>query len=142
MVTINFTLVVELLLFLLFLWGTNRFILRPTVKTIDEREELIRHNEESTRRDLDEAAALEARHAAELGLLYRETEERVREARRNALNARIERVQQEMKNTDAEIARYRQELLAQVEEQRPQARNLAAEVAEAIEAHLERGVGV
>lgn len=142
MVTINFTLVVELLLFLLFLWGTNRFILRPTVKTIDEREALIEHNEELTERDVTDADALEERHAAELSLLYRETEERVREARRAAINARTDRVQQEMKQTDAEIAQYRDEMRARIEEQRPAARKIAPEVAEAIEAHFDRGVRV
>lgn len=142
MVDINFTLVVELLLFLLFLWGTNRFILRPTVKTIDEREALIRHNEESTERDAEQAEQLEQRHATELSALYRETEERVREARRQAMNARLDRMQQEMKQADAEVARYRSEALAAVEQQRTAARELAPELAEAIEAQLERSLRV
>lgn len=142
MVSINFTLVVELLLFLLFLWGTNRFILRPTVKTIDERQELLEHNEELTARDLADAQALEERRTAELSRLYRQTEERVREARRAAMNARLDRIQQEMKRADAEIAQFRAELRAQVEEQSSAARKLAPEVAEAIEAHFDRGVQV
>lgn len=142
MVSINFTLVVELLLFLLFLWGTNRFILRPTVKTIDERQELLEHNEELTARDLADAQALEERRTAELSRLYRQTEERVREARRAAMNARLDRIQREMKRADAEIAQFRAELRAQVEEQSSAARKLAPEVAEAIESHFDRGVQV
>lgn len=142
MVSLNFTLVVELLLFLLFLWGTNRFILRPTVKTIDEREQLVKHNEEFTARDTAEAASLEERRAAELSRLYRETEERVREARRTAMNARLDRLQQEMKEADAEIARYRAELAAQVEQQKSDARSIAPEIAAAIEAQLDRGARV
>ena len=41
MVTINATIIVELVLFLLFLWGTQRYILAPVLKNIDEREDSI-----------------------------------------------------------------------------------------------------
>lgn len=142
MVSLNFTLVVELILFLLFLWGTNRFILRPTVKTIDEREELVQRNEELTAHDLADAEALEQQYAARLSELYRQTEDRVRAARHAANNARIDRIQQSMRQADAEITRFREELMARVDEQTPEARRLATQVAEEIEAHLERSVRV
>jgi F-type H+-transporting ATPase subunit b len=141
-VSLNFTLVIELILFLIFLWGTNKFILRPTVKTIDQREDLVRHNEQSTERDAVLATDLEAQHSIELSRLYRETEERVRDARRMAMNARSTRVQEEMKQADAEIAQFRTEVLAEVDQQRTEARNLAPQVAQAIESHLDRGVRV
>jgi F-type H+-transporting ATPase subunit b len=55
MVSLNFTLVVELVLFVLFLFGTTRFILRPALKVIDEREAQM---------DADHAQAEECNTAA------------------------------------------------------------------------------
>lgn len=140
MVGINFTLVVELLLFLLFLWGTNRFVLRPSVKTIDEREALIRHNEASSARDEQDAVELELRYESELSRLHREADERVREARRKALDARLDAVQKEMKQADAAIMHYRNEMAARIENQTERAKEMAPEIAATIQRRLREGL--
>ncbi|HOH51273.1 MAG TPA: hypothetical protein PLI98_11085, partial [Candidatus Hydrogenedentes bacterium] len=62
MLSLDFTLVVELLLFLLFLWGTNRAVLRPLLRTMDARQLRM----EQDRADAEAAA----RRAAELDAVY------------------------------------------------------------------------
>ena len=53
MVTLNLTLLIEVGLFLIFLWGTARFILHPLLDSIDERETGIAQKTNGTRKTKD-----------------------------------------------------------------------------------------
>lgn len=60
MVALNLTIFVEMVLFLLFLWGARRVLLRPVINVMEERQEVATRNESETVRDNAEADAMEA----------------------------------------------------------------------------------
>jgi F-type H+-transporting ATPase subunit b len=84
MVTINATMLVELLLFLLFLWGTQRYILAPVLKNIDEREDSIEQDRAQTEADTTAAQALEKKYRHEIAVIRRNADEQVRAAQQKS----------------------------------------------------------
>ncbi len=136
MVTINFTLFVELGLFLVFLWGTGRFILRPLLGSLDEREDLIVHNEEQTQDDVSEAASLEKQHKREVATLRRETDEAFRDARRVALNRHAGVVSEQRGKSESAIGVVREEMQEQVVSQEAAVTELAPDLVVAIAQQL------
>ena len=76
MVTLNFTIVVQLGLFLIFLWSVNRLVFGPVLITLDQRNEKLADDEVSTETDSRKAGELEGSYLAEMSA-----------ARRGSLNA-------------------------------------------------------
>lgn len=136
MVTLNLTLLIELGLFLVFLWVTNKFILKPTLRLLDERESMIGRNEEQTEKDQQEAEQLEHTYSQRLVELHREAEERFRNAQRAAMNGRLNRITTERDAAEAEIAKVREAAAARVNEQRDEVKVLAPKLAEDIARRL------
>lgn len=132
MVTVNFTLIVEVVLFLIFLWGANKLILRPTLDLRDAREEKVDS-------DFQEAQKLNA----EAKRLQREYEEALREARRNAnaalqqarreaLQARMKRLKEAKEQGDREVMDVQEQMRAMIREQRRQFDQLTPDLAYAM----------
>jgi len=119
MVTLNLTLVVELVLFLLFLWGTHAFILNPTVKNLDDREEMVEGDLQQARVDTQEAEKLEATYQQETGRIYREADAAYREAFRKANQDHLEFLSSEREIADQAVAVVRQSAQAEADEARP-----------------------
>ncbi len=120
MVTLNLTLVVELILFLLFLWGTHVFILRPTVKNLDDREEAVEADLQQARVDTQEAERLEVQYRDEIGRIRREADETYRIAHREATLEHLEFLNAERIKADEAVAEARQAVQTQVESVRPE----------------------
>ena len=81
MVTLNLTLVIEVGLFLIFLWGTARFILRPVLRTLDERDAVIEQDHAQAAVDMEEANTLESQYARELLDIRQRADKAYRDAR-------------------------------------------------------------
>ena len=90
MVAINFTIVVQLVLFLTFLWVTNKLVLRPILRVMDERDRTNRENQEASERDTERAQKLESDYAAQIASARRQGVVTVEKARREALNERMQ----------------------------------------------------
>ena len=84
MVTINATLLIELVLFLLFLWGTQRFILTPALKNIDEREEGIEQDRVVSESNTTAAEALEQQYRHDIAVIRRDADEQIRVAQQKS----------------------------------------------------------
>jgi F-type H+-transporting ATPase subunit b len=117
MISINATLVVQVLHFLLLMFVLNRLLLRPIMDQIQEREEYLR----KAKRDSEEMAA-EAERIAEKRLAME------REARRNAAKERAGLKEQAMAEADGifeessrQIREIRDRIRAQVQGQVEQA---------------------
>ena len=82
MVSLNGTLFIELALFLLFLWGTGRFILRPVLRSLDEREESIREAGAQAESNDEETMLLEEDYEGTMGQVRSWVESEFREARK------------------------------------------------------------
>lgn len=129
MVTINFTLIVEAVLFLLFLWGTTAFILRPTLKAMDERDASVETDLEQEQTDNEEAGVLEGRYAEGMAAIRRSSDEEFRKERRRALEAHAGTMAGERHKADEAVAGTREEALGQVESQRETYKTLAPDLA-------------
>ena len=67
MIALNFTLFVQLCLFLLFLYVTNAIVVRPLLKTIDARNAKIEADQTAADGDAQEAARVERSEERRVG---------------------------------------------------------------------------
>ena len=81
MLSLDFTFFVELALFLLFLWGTNRAVLRPLLHNMDARQLRMEQDRADAATAARRAAELDAEYAQRLAAIHREAAGRVREER-------------------------------------------------------------
>lgn len=132
MVTINLTLLVELGLFLLFLWGTSRFILHPVLKTLDERDAHVEQNHADAGSAREAAASLEEQYAGELADVRRQAELTYRTKRRSAIETQTKQLVGKRHETDEAVAEVRASGAQQIEDQRGAYAALARELADSI----------
>ena len=125
MVNINSTLLVQLGLFLLFLWGLNRLVLRPMLKTMDDREDMLRRQEAETDSDTTQAEQAESTYASRIAAARQEAAQRVEEARRAALGERTAALAQRRAEANGAVERVRGKALEAVDEQRQRYADLA-----------------
>ncbi len=136
MVTLNFTLLVELGLFLLFLWGTHVFFLKPILRQIDRREDAIVHDQEQSVKMASVVAELEKTYTDTVTAFRREEEEAFRTARRDALEEFQKRVAAQRSESRAELDAARAALAADMDAQREQFPELSRQISEAVAARL------
>ncbi len=84
MIDINFTLIIQAINFFVMLWFLNRFIFRPVLKTVDEREAKIRELEENARRANDRFEKSAAEYEKGVSDIRRESSEIVVSAGKEA----------------------------------------------------------
>jgi F-type H+-transporting ATPase subunit b len=118
MVTINFTLVIELGLFLLFLWGTQRYILGPVLKSVDEREEGVEQDTADAEAGNVEADALEIKYRHDIAVIRRQADAEVHAARTKSQNEHARFLSDERTRADESILEARRDAEQLVEEQR------------------------
>lgn len=136
MVTLNFTLLVELILFLVFLWGANVLIIRPALRTLDERDAYIAEAESRAQAETAVAMSEEARYAGEIAKLRRQTEERINAARRRALDERTATLLARRKESDAAVMEAHTDARQQVKAERAKLDALAPDLAAVIAKRL------
>ena len=139
MVTINFTIFVELGLFLIFLWGTAVFIFRPVLRLLDERERDLEESRVQSEADTEEAQDKESEYASQVAQLRREADETLRAARRAALDVHTTTLSAERHKADDAVSATREVALGQIDEQRGEFAALAPGLADAIEGELNLG---
>ncbi len=139
MVSINLTLFVQLALFLIFLGVSNRYFLRPILRTMDAREAKIDDDEESARQLSEEAERLEVYYARELASARRIAADQVEKARRQALERRWHTVAKHKEKTDTEVARLREHLHEDIAAQRATYDKLLPEIVQMIDEQLQAG---
>ena len=139
MVSLNLTFLIEVSLFLLFLWGTARFILRPVLKGLDERESSIEHAREQTADDTNEAAMLEKGYIEKLSEIRGHADETYRKARHDTLKGHIQAVADAHEWADQAVAEVREEARGLVEGQRTAIRDSVPEIADLIAGRLRSG---
>lgn len=140
MVTLNLTLVIEVGLFLIFLWGTARFILRPVLHTLDERDDLIEQDHAQAAADMEEANSLKCQYDRELLDIRHRTDEAYRDARHETLKGHAEAVAKAIEWADQAVAEARDKAMHLVAEQRSALDKAVPEVADLIAERL-RSVG-
>jgi F-type H+-transporting ATPase subunit b len=136
MVNINLTFFIQLVLFLVFLWGANRIALRPILRVLDKREDTIRDQEDTAEQEAEKAARLEAEYASAMQDTRREASVRQMQARRAAMDERATALTARHREADEAIAALHDEAARQVEAERPKYAPLVASLAHAVEDRL------
>ena len=139
MVTPNLTFLIEVSLFLLFLWGTARFILRPVLQSLDERETSIEQSRERTAEDSAETEALERVYLKKLSEIRRHADETYRDSQRHTIKGHREAVASAREWADQAVAEVRQESRGLVEGQRTAIQDAVPEIADLIAERLGSG---
>jgi F-type H+-transporting ATPase subunit b len=136
MVTINFTIVVQLALFLTFLFGLQKWVLAPMLKTMDDREDTITTNKKSAQIDRKAAEELETEYARSIAQARRDASNVLRNAQAQALLRRNEQIRKRREEVDAVVMAHGEEALQQVEAQRAHFGAVVPLVTEAMLARL------
>lgn len=142
MVNLNFTLLVELGLFLVFLWLMHRWVLKPLMAVMDRREEQIEGDQGSARHDAESADRLEADYRAQFAEIHRASSREIGRAHRKAQEEHSKVVAELQHRAARELDALHQRYKREVEAQRAQFPVLAEETAQVIAARLGlEGVG-
>ena len=139
MVSINLTLLIEVALFLIFLWGTARFVLRPVLRTLDKRERHIDQAHERAATETTEAEALERQYAQRFSEIRQGAEVAFRTARSETLKGHLEAVGQAREWADAAVAEARAKAMRFVDEERASMVDAVPAIADLIERRLHAG---
>lgn len=103
MIAINFTIFVELGLFLLFMWVTQRLILMPILAVMDRRDDQVSADEETSEQHAAEADSLERRYADEIAGVRRAASAEIDNARREGMMARAAAIRERKAKADREV---------------------------------------
>lgn len=136
MVTLNFTIVVQLVLFLIFLWGLRQFVVNPMLKQIDDRQHYIEQQESRAKVDIDLAAAQEARYAQAVKDMHQDAEQRFRDARRATLDEQAEIIARQREQCDRAVTIARIDAQKRAQDERASFRQVVPELANAIAARV------
>lgn len=139
MVDLNFTLVVQLLMFLGFLWLMDRWVLRPLLKTMDRREHEIVDNKEQAQTDQTAAEQIENEYAAALAAAHQKAHKKVADSLRVLQDAHNEQRIALRDSQQEESARVKAEAQAAVEQQRSSFPELSHAIADAMMGQLGLG---
>jgi F0F1-type ATP synthase membrane subunit b/b' len=139
MVALNLTLLVQLGLFLIFLWVTNAIILRPTLRVLDDRDSTLEKNREETASDTKEAQSLQSRVSKELATARRGGAVEVERARHDEMASRLEAMTKRKKEAEVMVGTVRDDLQKQVDAEREQYAPLVTTLSETIAQRLRKG---
>ena len=139
MVVINFTLLVELGLFLVFLWGTAVFILRPVLRLLDEREDNIAREQRQADEASEKEAQLRKQSADARNAVRSRIEKAYRRARFELREEHGAKLTEERRKADAAIAEARDAALKRIEVERSSYGALSSELADSLFEHLGMG---
>lgn len=117
MVTINTTFFIELILFLIFLWGTKRFFLSTVLQSLDERQETIDRNLADTEADTLKAETLENDYRHEIAVIRKHADDEVRAAQQKSQQEHVQFLQEERTRAEERILEIRAEAQKQIDAQ-------------------------
>lgn len=133
MVQINFTLIIAMGLFLLFLWVTKRFIFRPILDVMDAREAKLLEDRETMESRTAEARSLETAYSDAKTQAKQSAALRIRKTRNDAWEKSREALHQLRVGKDAEVTAFREALTARHDEERRQYPELLPKLTETMD---------
>ncbi|MCX5757937.1 MAG: ATP synthase F0 subunit B [Candidatus Hydrogenedentes bacterium] len=107
MIALNLTLVFQFVLFLLFLWGTNKMIFRPLLKTMDARKAKIEGDRAAAETETREVQELDATYTKRLASAHQASAQRLHQARHDVYQQNRDVLDEQKRRADAEVAAER-----------------------------------
>jgi len=139
MIVVNFTMLVQVGLFLLFMVVSHRYFLRPVLNNVDEREETIEDDQAQAEKLQEEAERCEVYYARELASARRVAANRIEEARRTALDERFDVIQRAKQESAARLEEAREKQRQRLAKERQRYQDIAPQIAQIIDARLRKG---
>lgn len=139
MVDINFTLLMHLPLFLVFLWAMKRWVFRPLLVIMDKRDQEMVEAKEQTGQNQKEAVQLEQEYAAVLAKAHRKAHGTIARALREVHEQQLQEREAARKAQEEAVAQARQEALAQVEQAQAALPEISCQVAADVLARMGLG---
>ena len=139
MIVVNFTMLVQVGLFLLFMVVSHRYFLRPVLNNVDEREETIEEDQAQAEKLQEEAERCEVYYARELASARRVAANRIEEARRTALDERFDVIQRAKQESAARLEEAREKQRQRLAKERQRYQDIAPQIAQIIDARLRKG---
>ncbi|HOE66313.1 MAG TPA: ATP synthase F0 subunit B [Candidatus Hydrogenedentes bacterium] len=118
MVSLNVTLFVEIVLFLLFLWVVNRTVFRPLLRVMDQRGVKMAALRASAEAGRAEAERMQALYIEHLTKANQAAAERLRAARLNAYRENRLSLDELREQAEAELAGHREKLADRLDTER------------------------
>ncbi len=118
MVSLNVTLFVEIVLFLLFLWVVNRTVFRPLLRVMDQRSVKVAALRASAEASRAEAERMQALYIEHLTKANQAAAERLRAARLNAYRENRLSLDELREQAEAELAGHREKLAERLDAER------------------------
>ncbi len=107
MIALNFTLVVQLGLFLIFLWVSNTIVFRPLLKTMDARTAKVEEDQATAEAEAKEAERLEGQYTNRLTTAHQVASQRLHKARYDAYQQNRTALDELKRRADLDVANYR-----------------------------------
>ncbi len=133
MIALNFTLFVQLLLFLLFLFVTNKIVVRPILKTMDARSAKVEEDQAAAGADSKEAERVEASVKDRLTSIHQEEALRLRKERHDEYQENRGVLEEMKRRANADVEAYRAQMDQRVEEERRNYPQLVPAIVEAMD---------
>ncbi len=118
MIALNLTLVIQFVLFLLFLWGTNKMVFRPLLKTMDARKAKIEGDRATAETETREVHELDATYTKRLASAHQASAKRLHQARQEVHQRIRDALDERKRRADAEVAADRAAMDANIAEER------------------------
>jgi F-type H+-transporting ATPase subunit b len=118
MIALNFTLVVQLVLFLIFLWVTNTMVFRPLLKTMDARTAKVADDQAKAETDARDAERLEGQYTNRLTNAHQVASQRLHKARYDAYQQNRTSLDELKRRADTDVANYRATMDGMIETER------------------------
>ena len=136
MIALNFTLFVQLGLFLLFLYVTNTIIVRPLLKTVDARTAKLEGDQSAADADAQEAARVEATVKERLTGIHHDEALRLRKARQDAYQKNRDVIEDLKRGANTGVEAYRAQMDRTIEEERNAYPQLIPAIVEAMDRQI------
>lgn len=136
MIQFNFTLIVEMVLFLVFLWVTNKFMFRPLRRVMDERDAKIGGDKSSAAQDTAEAQRLSAQYIERLTEADQSAAARLRQTRYEAYQRNRSELDALRHQADSDVGAFRESIEHQLAEERRKYAELVPGLVEAMDRQI------
>lgn len=136
MVTINLTLLIELMLFLTFMWAMGKYVFRPLLLIMDQREERLEEDREKKNIESGRAKELELEYTKEVGAIHRKASEEINLQHRKEQGKHNDRIIAFQAEAQKELQNIRANAQAQIETERQKFPALTADLDQQITSRL------
>lgn len=137
MISLNFTLILQFVLFLIFLWGANAMVFRPLLKVMDDRKAKVENDRAIAEAETREVQELDAVYTRRLAEAHQAAAQRLHQARHDVYQRNRDFLEEQKRRADADVAAERAAMDARIEAERRKFPELLPVLVEAMDRQID-----